>query len=99
VLSIAALIFFLIYAGIKPTLAHRSSLILIIAAIVMNIFMTFKLHPDIKRVKKEIRSFEGISSEAPERKAFRKLHAVSATLNLLLLADGVLLLIFRERLQ
>lgn len=98
-LSIAALILFLIFAGMKPTLAHRASLILIIAAIGMNIFVTFKLQPDIKKVKQEIGSFEGISSEASERKEFRRLHAVSATLNLLLLADGVLLLFFRDRLQ
>jgi uncharacterized membrane protein len=70
----------------------KSSLILVACAVIINLFVAFKLHPDIIRVKQEIHSFEGRTDDAPARKEFRKLHAISASLNLLLLADGITLL-------
>ena len=92
VLSILALLLFL--AARNAAVSWRTlSLVLIVLALVINLFVTFKLHPDIKQVKQEIHSFEELSPEDPLRKKFGKLHAVSAVLNLLLLADGVTLLI------
>jgi hypothetical protein len=44
-------------------------------------------------VKQAVTSFERESPDSPMRKRFAKLHAVSAVLNLLLLADGIALLV------
>ena len=91
-LSILALILFL---ASRPSLrksAHTWSLLLIALAIIINMFVSFKLHPEIKKIKQEIPSFEA-AQESPLRKRFGQLHGVSATLNLILLADGVALLV------
>lgn len=80
---------------VRPLLAKsgfKLSLILIACAVIINLFVIFKLHPEIIRVKQEIHSFEVQVDDSPVRKKFRKLHAVSASLNLLLLADGITLL-------
>jgi len=92
-LSVIALILFLVIRSAIAHPGHKWSMILIVMAIVINIFVTFKLHPDVKEVKKEIHSLENLAGDAPVRKKFGKLHAASASLNLLLLADGVALLI------
>ncbi len=72
---------------------YRWSLLLSVIAVAINVFVYFKLHPEIRLVKQEVHSFQSLPEDSPERKTFRKLHAVSATLNLILLADGVTLLI------
>jgi len=92
VLSILALV---LLFPVRPALSRFSvklSLVLIVIAVIINVFVAVKLHPDIKKVKREIHSFEGPADASPLRKQFGKLHAVSASLNLLLLADGVALL-------
>jgi len=78
---------------------YRWSLVLATIAIVINVFVCFKLHPEISRVKQEVHSFQSLTEDSPARKTFRKLHAVSATLNLILLADGVTLLIISTSLK
>jgi len=81
---------------IRPLLAKsgfKLSLILIACAVIINLFIAFKLHPDIVKVKQEVHSFDAPADNSPLRKEFRKLHAVSASLNLLLLADGLTLLV------
>jgi len=81
--------------AVRPLLAKtgfKISSILIACAIIINLFIIFKLHPEIIRVKQEVNSFEVQADDSPVRKKFRILHAVSASLNLLLLADGVTLL-------
>jgi hypothetical protein len=91
-LSVFALILFL---GSRPSLGKSAltwSLLLIALAIIINLFVSFKLHPEIKKIKQEITSFEAVQ-ESPLRKRFRQLHGVSATLNLILLADGVALFV------
>lgn len=96
ILSLLALIFFLIpwrdisYIARK---GFRLSLFCIVIAIFVNIFVCFKLHPEIKAIKKEIHSFETVSSDDPLRIKFRRLHGISSVLNLLLLADGFTLLL------
>ena len=72
---------------------YRWSLLLSVIAVAINVFVYFKLHPKIRLVKQEVHSFQPLPEDSPARKTFRKLHAVSATLNLILLADGVTLLI------
>ncbi len=91
-LSILTLLLFFPVRSLIAASAHKWSLFLIIMAILINLFVSFKLHPEIKKMKQEIHSFESGSQESPLRKKFGQLHAVSAALNLLLLADGSVLL-------
>ena len=93
VLAALAMVLFFMLAGDRSTFVHRLSLFLLTAALLINVFITFKLHSDTVRVKQEVVSFERESPGSPARKKFTKLHAVSAVLNLLLLADGVTLLL------
>jgi len=92
-LSVLALVLIL-FAGLSFTKSgHNLSLLLILLALIINMYVTFKLHPDVRQVKQEIHSFEEKPADSPLRRKFGKLHAISAGLNLLLLADGVTLLI------
>ena len=93
VLALLALILFFI---LWPDIAHkgfRLSLYCLVIAVSINIFVCFSLHPQIKAIKKEIHSFETVPNDDPLRLKFRRLHGISAALNLLLLADGVTLLV------
>ena len=92
-ISIAVFILYFTVRSMLTARGSRWSLVLIIAALIINVFVTFKLHPDIRKVKQEILSFETLSEDSPERRTFRRLHAVSAVLNLILLADGAVLIL------
>jgi hypothetical protein len=92
VLAALALLLFFVVAGDPSKTAYRLSLFLLTAALIINVFIVFKLHPDTVQVKQAVTSFERESPDSPMRKRFAKLHAVSMVLNLLLLADGVALL-------
>jgi hypothetical protein len=72
--------------------AYRVSLVLLTAALLVNIYVTFKLHPEAVKIKHRISSFERESPDSPARKEFRRLHAVSSALNLFVMIDGVVLL-------
>lgn len=92
VLSLAALAVYLIpWKSAKHW--FTASVILLVLALAVNIFVYFRLHPEIEKVKKAVTSFETMPINAPPRAKFRKLHAKSAVLNLFLLADGASLLI------
>ena len=93
VLAAAALALFFLLAADRSAFAGRFSLVLLAVALVVNVFVVFKLHPEAVRVKQEVISFERESPDSPARKKFTRLHALSASLNLLLLADGVVLLL------
>ena len=67
--------------------------VLLSAALIINVFIVFKLHPEAVKVKQEVTSFERESPDSPARKKFSKLHGMSAALNLFLLVDGIILLI------
>ncbi len=98
VVSITALVLIL-FAGLSfAKSGNKISLILIVCALMMNMYVTFKLHPAIKQAKKEVHSVEE-RADSPVRKKFRRLHATSASLNLLLLVDGVALLIISTALR
>jgi hypothetical protein len=92
VMSVLALTLLVLLATDRSVRAYRRSIALLAAALLINIFITFKLHPETVKAKQQIASFERVSPEAPERKAFARLHGLSAVLNLLLLVDGVVLL-------
>lgn len=92
-LSVFALALLLTMRSLFTKSGYRLSLILVICAVIVNFFIVFKLHPAAIKVKQEIHSFQTPDADSPLRKEFRKLHAVSASLNLLLLADGAALLV------
>lgn len=94
-LAVIALVLVLVVWPDRAQMAFKASLLLIAIAIAVNIYIAFKLHPDIVEVKRQIASFETTPKDSPLRKQFTRMHAVSAILNLLLLADGVTLLVIR----
>lgn len=91
-LSVLSLLLIMTLRFLLGKTGFKMSLILVACAVIINFFIIFKLHPEIVRVKQEVHSFEVQADNSPARKEFRKLHAVSASLNLLLLADGIALL-------
>jgi hypothetical protein len=93
VLSVLALIIFLLFIGLRGKIQNKITIILLAAAVFINIFITFKLYPDITSVKQQITTFETQTDASPARDQFRKMHGVSALLNILLLLDGAALLI------
>lgn len=97
VVSVLSLGIYLIASQGRAISGHNLSLFLLIAAVVLSLYVSVRLHPEIKRVKQEIASFETVSPEEPLRKKFRSLHAQSAILNILMLADGVALLVISYR--
>ena len=84
--SVLALVFFLASGG------GGASLVLVAVAVLVNLFINFMLYPSIKSTKRQISSFEKTDPSLPARKRFRRLHAVSAILNLLLFAIGLALI-------
>ena len=93
VLAALVLVLFFIVANDQSKLAYRLSLVCAVTALIINLFIVFKLHPDTVRIKQQVTSFERESPDSPARKQFRKLHGVSAVLNLVLLAEGIALLV------
>ncbi len=93
ILSAAALVLFFLLAADRATFAGRLSLALLAAALIINVFIVFKLHPAAIKAKHDVASFERESPDSLARKKFSRLHALSASLNLLLLADGITLLL------
>jgi len=75
------------------------SLVLLIAAVVISLYVSVRLHPEIRKVKQEIASFDATAPDDQLRKKFGSLHARSAVLNLILLADGVALLVMSSGLK
>jgi uncharacterized membrane protein len=92
VLSVLALILLITIRSSFTRWGFKLSLVLVISAVIINTFVALTLHPEMRKVKQHIHSFERTDKDSVLRKKFGKLHAVSALLNLLLLADGVTLL-------
>jgi hypothetical protein len=99
ILSALAFILFFTVADDQSRPAARVSFILLAIAILINVLVAFKLHPAAVNVKQQITSFERESPDSPARKQFARLHALSASLNLLLLADGITLLLVSPSLK
>jgi uncharacterized membrane protein len=91
--SAAALIFFLLSFQGKGSLMNGISVALISLAIAMSLYVNFRLYPEIKRLKQEVHSFETTAPNDPARIRFRRLHAQSAIINIILIADGLALLV------
>jgi hypothetical protein len=96
--SAAALVLFFLIGADPSTRAYRATLILLVAALLANTYITYKLHPDAVKVKLQVASFERGAPDTPMRKEFRRLHAISAVLNILVLADGAALLVLSRNL-
>lgn len=89
--SISVLILFILMGPDWGQIRDKVAVGLISLAIVLNLYVFFGLYPQINQIKGAVSSFES-AQMSPERLAFRKLHAVSAVINLTLLADGAVLL-------
>lgn len=90
--AMALFLFFLSFRDRDP-LSYRISLVLVSLAVIMALYVNFRLYPEAQKVKQEVRSFEAVASDEPARIRFRRLHAESAILNLVMIADGLVLLI------
>lgn len=64
---------------------------LLAAALVLSAAHAFVLLPRIEAVKKTVVSFETTPKDDPARREFSRLHGISMALNLLLLAEGIVL--------
>lgn len=98
-LSIAMLFLFIALRPDRSILSSKLSLALIVIAVVICAYVLFKLYPDITEIKKTIASFQSVPVESAERQAFRRLHAISAVLNLALLADAVAVFVMGLRIR
>jgi uncharacterized membrane protein len=88
---ILAFVLFLICA--KKNARRKLTLVLLVIGILISLFINLYLYPEVKKTKQEIASFEKTPSDSPARKRFSALHGISMTLNLVLLADGIALII------
>jgi hypothetical protein len=86
------LLFILSFAD-RAEAAYKISLSLLALAVLISLYLKFSLYPEIVAVKKAVPSFESASPDDPFRKKFGSLHAKSAALNLVMLADGLTLLV------
>ena len=93
ILTLLALFLFLWAARNRLLSDYRLSLSLLTLSAAVALFVVFWVHPATVEVKRTVASFERESSDSPARKRFARLHALSASLNLLLLVDGVVLLV------
>lgn len=91
-LSGAALALFFLLRPDHAAAKTRLCLALLTAALLVNTYVTFKLHPEVVAVKQQVSSFEQEPPGSPARKTFARLHALSAALNLAVLLDGAVLL-------
>jgi hypothetical protein len=91
--SAITLIVFLLSFPDRNARVYLPSVVLLIAAVVISLYVSVRLHPEIRKVKQEIASFQATSPDDLLRKKFRSLHAQSAVLNLIILADGIALLV------
>ncbi len=90
--ALAVVLFFLLRTD-RSAWPAKLSLGLLAAGLVINLFIVFKLHPEAVRIKLSIASFEREPSDSPARIRFRRLHGLSAALNVFLLAEGIALLV------
>jgi uncharacterized membrane protein len=91
-LSLLALLLFLLLRSDASAVVARTCLALLLAAVLVNSYVTFKLYPDAVRIKQQVATFDRATPDTPARQEFRRLHAVSAVLNLFVLLDGATLL-------
>jgi len=96
VLSALALVVFLLLNADRSKKPFRLSLALLTIALLANAYVSFKLHPDTVQIKQQVASFEREAPDSAARKEFRRLHGISAVMNLFVLVDGVALLVLNR---
>ena len=92
-LAAVALVLFLLYAGARKRMASKAAVLILLLTVAVNAYMFFRLYPRITRAGEAVASFETTPRNSPERKEFSRLHGISATLNLLVLICGTVLLV------
>lgn len=89
--GLALLLLLAVYPAMTKT-AFSVSLGLAMLALVIALYVRIGLYPQIQQVKQEVASFETTAADNPARAKFRRLHAVSAVLNLVFMANGTVLI-------
>jgi len=84
--------------ALASLLLHRGrhfvpALILLALMLAATSYQSFVLEPKAAALKEEIGSFESTSRDHPLRREFSRLHGISATCNLAVLAGGVVLIV------
>lgn len=87
--GVAALICSLAGHGLE----RKLPLTVLVVMMALTSFQAFYVEPRAAELKRQIGSFETTTKEHPLRKEFSKLHGISATCNLTVLAGGVLLVV------
>ncbi len=67
--------------------------VILVVMLCLTSFQAFYIEPRAVALKKEIASFESTSKDHPARKAFGKLHGISAVCNLTVIAGGIALIV------
>lgn len=92
VIALLALLFLLAaYPSLTKT-AFSVSVVLTVLALCIAVYVRIGLYPQIQEVKRQVPSFETTAADDPMRAKFRRLHAVSAVLNLVFLTNGTVLM-------
>jgi hypothetical protein len=91
--SAAALILFLLSFPKTAHPGYRISLGLVCLAVGLSLYVKFGLHPAARKVKEQVHSFETPAPDDPARIRFRRLHALSAVINIFMIVDGLVLLV------
>ncbi|MHB8881067.1 MAG: DUF4149 domain-containing protein [Thermodesulfovibrionales bacterium] len=89
--GLALLLVLAAYPALTRT-AFKVSVGLAALSLVVTLYVRVGLYPQIQQVKSEVASFETTAADHPKRAKFRRLHAVSAVLNLVFLTNGTVLL-------
>ena len=93
--GVAALVMIALWRS-WPARRRVVCLALLLGALAAQSYVQWRLYPQILAVKARVASFES-APDAPERRRFRTLHGLSMMMNLLVLADGTLLLALARR--
>ena len=91
-ISVLAMLFLFAACSEMTKTAFKVSVGLAVLAFSIAIYVRVSLYPKILDVKRGVPSFEITAVDDPLRVKFRRLHAVSAVLNLVFLADGTVLM-------
>mgnify|MGYP001062552827 CR=1 FL=1 len=72
---------------------RRLPLVLLIAMLAITSFQALYIEPRAAELKRQIGSFEETGREHPLRREFSRLHGISASCNLSVLAGGIILVV------
>ncbi|MBF0404326.1 MAG: DUF4149 domain-containing protein [Nitrospirae bacterium] len=76
-------------------------LCLLVSAFIFSMLNFTVIHPQVKKVKAKVHSFDKSMPDTVDegllRKKFKRLHQISVLLNLIILADGIALIVISQR--